>query len=69
MGSKQYILNKDTKGHGKAKIELPIKRLEHLILSGYISGNECICLDEGARQTVWKSILLASLNGSTKNAY
>ena len=63
MGNKQYIINNITSDHGKAKIELPTKLLAHLILSGLISGNECICLDENARKTVWKSILQGSVNG------
>jgi hypothetical protein len=60
MGNRQYTFT--IAEHDKAKIELPTKLLEHLILSGLISGNECICLDEAARKTVWKSILQGSLN-------
>ena len=63
MGSKQYIINNSTSEQGSAKIELPTKLLEHLILSGLISGNECICLDDSARKTVWKSLLQGSLHG------
>jgi len=47
----------------KAKVELPIILLEKLILSGVLPGNECKCLDDAARKTLWKSLLQSSLQG------
>jgi hypothetical protein len=47
----------------KAKVELPIILLEKLILSGMLPGNECKCLDDAARKTVWRSLLQGSLHG------
>jgi hypothetical protein len=70
MGAQQfYIDRKNTQesyqhdNNEKAKVELPIILLEKLILSGLLPGNECKCLDDAARKTVWKSILQGSLNG------
>jgi len=48
----------------KAKVELPIILLEKLILSGVLPGNECKCLDDAARKTLWNSLLQSSLYGN-----
>ncbi len=70
MGAHQYYKNKEhfkhnnpSKTHEKAQVELPTILLEKLILSGLLPGNECKCLDDSARKTVWKSLLQGSLNG------
>jgi len=70
MGAHQYYKNKEnfknnnpSKIHEKAQVELPTILLEKLILSGLLPGNECKCLDDSARKTVWKSLLQGSLNG------
>jgi hypothetical protein len=70
MGAHQYYKNKEhflgnshTKSHEKAQVELPTILLEKLILSGLLPGNECKCLDDSARKTVWRSLLQGSLNG------
>jgi len=70
MGAHQYYKNKvhfnesyQSKSPEKAQVELPTMLLEKLILSGLLPGNECKCLDEAARKTVWKSLLQGSLNG------
>ena len=70
MGAHQYYKNKvhfnesyQSKNPEKAQVELPTMLLEKLILSGLLPGNECKCLDEAARKTVWKSLLQGSLNG------
>jgi hypothetical protein len=69
MGAHQYYKNKvhfnesyQSKIPEKAQVELPTMLLEKLILSGLLPGNECKCLDEAARKTVWKSLLQGSLN-------
>jgi hypothetical protein len=76
MGAYQYYINKENrqesdqndcyhkKSNEKAKVELPIILLEKLILSGVLPGNECKCLDDAARKTVWKSLLQSSLHYS-----
>lgn len=70
MGAHQYYRNTDNfkdqshnQKHEKAQVELPTILLEKLILSGLLPGNECKCLDDSARKTVWKSLLQGSLNG------
>jgi hypothetical protein len=73
MGAHQYYINKDRmneSNHGvnneKAQVELPIILLEKLILSGMLPGNECKCLDDAARKTLWKSLLQGSLHGEQR---
>jgi hypothetical protein len=70
MGAQQYSINRkniqDNYHHihtEKAQVELPIILLEKLILSGALPGNECRCLDDAARKTLWQSLLLSSLQG------
>ena len=70
MGAHQYYINRKNwqensqfDNNQMAKVELPIILLEKLIISGLLPGNECKCLDDAARKTVWKSILHASLSG------
>ena len=70
MGAQQYYINREEKQDScqivsieKAKVELPIILLEKLILSGLLPGNECKCLDDAARKTLWNSLLQSSLNG------
>ena len=64
MGAPQFYKDEQTSHDhpGKAKVELPIILLEKLILSGVLSGNECKCLDDAARKTLWKSLLQGSQN-------
>jgi len=70
MGAHQYYIDRkniqesyQNNSNEKAKVELSIILLEKLILSGVLPGNECKCLDDAARKTVWKSILQGSLHG------
>ena len=70
MGAHQYYIDRkniqesyQNDSNEKAKVELPIRLLAKLILSGVLPGNECKCLDDAARKTVWKSILQGSLHG------
>jgi len=70
MGAHQYTINSENMqdsfpsvNNEKAKVELPIILLEKLILSGVLPGNECKCLDDAARKTLWKSLLQSSLQG------
>jgi hypothetical protein len=70
MGAQQYSINRENisesyhcDNNKKAKVELPIILLEKLILSGMLPGNECKCLDDAARRTVWSSLLQSSLYG------
>jgi len=70
MGAHQYTINRENMqesfpnvNNEKAKVELPIILLEKLILSGVLPGNECKCLDDAARKTLWKSLLQSSLQG------
>jgi hypothetical protein len=68
MGAKQFYHNNTTfndhehiHNTEKAQVELPVVLLEKLILLGLIPGNECKCLDDTARKTLWKSILQGSV--------
>jgi len=70
MGAQQYYKNIEhfqesyhNKSHDTAQVELPTFLLEKLILSGLLPGEQCKCLDDSARKTVWKSLLQGSLNG------
>jgi hypothetical protein len=70
MGAQQYYINRkniqnryESSNNEKAQVELPIKLLERLILSGALAGHECRCLDDAARKTLWQSILQSSLQG------
>jgi len=70
MGTQQYYIKREGMqenclniNNGKAKVELPILLLEKLILSGVLPGNECKCLDDAARKTLWNSLLQSSLHG------
>ncbi|MFT7431307.1 MAG: hypothetical protein ACI971_001768 [Colwellia sp.] len=70
MGAQQYSINRKNIQDNyhqihteKAKVELPIILLEKLILSGALPGNECRCLDDAARKTLWQSLLQSSLQG------
>ena len=70
MGAHQYYIDRkniqesyQNDSNEKAKVELTITLLAKLILSGVLPGNECKCLDDAARKTVWKSILQGSLHG------
>lgn len=46
-----------------AQIEISTALLAQLITSGLLAGNECKCLDNNARKTLWKSLLNANLEG------
>lgn len=43
--------------NGKAQVEISVALLAKLIISGALSGNDCRCLDNNARQTLWLSLL------------
>jgi len=47
----------------KVKVELSANLLELLITSGNIKGSDCRCLDNQAKQVVWKSLLNSSVQG------
>jgi hypothetical protein len=74
MGAYQYYkTNEDlpgsyhSKSNEKSQVELPSILLEKLILSGLLPGNECKCLDDTARKTLWNSLLKGSLNGEKRS--
>jgi len=56
MGAKQYY----EFSNERAKVEIPVDLLSKLISSGLLHGNECKCLDNNARNVMWKSLLLGS---------
>jgi len=58
MGAKQYYEFSDE----RAKVEIPVGLLAKLISSGLLHGNECKCLDSNARNVMWKSLLLGSVD-------
>lgn len=47
---------------GKVRVEIPLALLAQLISSGALVGNDCICLDNNARKTLWQSLLNLSTN-------
>jgi hypothetical protein len=49
----------------KAQVEIPTALLAQLISSGMLVGNDCICLDNNARKTMWQSLLNLSANSCT----
>ncbi len=40
-----------------ARVEISTVLLAELISSGALAGNECKCLDNNARKTLWQSLL------------
>ncbi len=50
---------------GKAQVEISSALLAQLINSGALTGNNCRCLDNNARKTLWQSLLNLSTNLST----
>lgn len=48
--------------NGKAQVEISTTLLAQLITSGALTGNDCRCLDNNARQTLWLSLLNLSTN-------
>lgn len=44
-----------------ARVEIPTSLLAHLISSGALTGNDCRCLDNNARKTLWQSLLNLSV--------
>lgn len=48
--------------NGTSRIEIPTALLAQLITSGALTGNDCRCLDNNARQTLWQSLLNVSTN-------
>lgn len=46
-----------------ARIEIPTKVLCQLISSGVLAGNDCKCLDNNARKSLWLSLLNSSIAG------
>jgi hypothetical protein len=65
MGAQQY--NSNNTLTMKAKVELPAALLEQLIISGLLPGSQCKCLNDSARQAVWKSLLIGSTKGGMHN--
>ena len=53
--------------NGKAQVEISTALLAQLITSGALTGNDCRCLDNNARQTLWLSLLNLSTNLSDVN--
>jgi len=45
-----------------ARVEIPTALLAQLISSGLLTGNECRCLDNNARKTLWQSLLNLSIS-------
>jgi len=43
--------------NGKAQVEISAVLLAKLISSGALNGNDCRCLDNNARKTLWQSLL------------
>jgi hypothetical protein len=52
--------------NGKAQVEISADLLAHLITSGALTGNDCRCLDNNARITLWQSLLNLSASVATK---
>ena len=50
--------------NGRAQVEISTALLAQLITSGALTGNDCRCLDNNARQTLWLSLLNLSTNFS-----
>ncbi|ARD43386.1 hypothetical protein [Colwellia sp. PAMC 21821] len=46
---------------GKAQVEISTVLLAQLIISGVLTGNDCRCLDNNARKTLWQSLLSLSV--------
>lgn len=46
---------------GKAQVEISTALLAQLISSGALTGNNCKCLDNNARKTLWQSLLQLSV--------
>jgi hypothetical protein len=44
-----------------ARVEISTTLLAQLISSGALAGNECRCLDNNARKTLWQSLLNLSV--------
>lgn len=44
-----------------ARVEIPTSLLAQLISSGALTGNDCRCLDNNARKTLWQSLLNLSV--------
>lgn len=44
-----------------ARVEISTTLLAQLISSGALAGNECRCLDNNARKTLWQSLLNLSI--------
>jgi len=51
--------------NGKAQVEISAVLLAQLISSGVLAGNDCRCLDNNARKTLWQSLLNLSVNLNT----
>jgi len=45
-----------------SRVEIPTTLLAQLITSGALAGNDCRCLDNNARKTLWQSLLNVSTN-------
>lgn len=58
MGAKQFYEFSDE----RAKVEIPAGLLAELIASGLLPSNDCKCLDNNARNVMWKSLLLGSID-------
>jgi hypothetical protein len=47
--------------NGKAQVEISAVLLAQLITSGALTGDNCKCLDNNARKTLWQSLLNLSI--------
>lgn len=52
-----------TKLTDKVQVELPAYLLVKLITSGLLHGDQCKCLNEKAKNTLWWSLLNSSCEG------
>lgn len=59
MGVRQF----NEKHNETVQVEIQSELLAQLITSGLLPGNECKCLDNNARKTLWKSLLNVNLKG------
>tara|TARA_R110000803_G_scaffold101673_5_gene169645 strand:- start:10630 stop:10830 length:201 start_codon:yes stop_codon:yes gene_type:complete len=52
--------------NGRAQVEISADLLAQLITSGALTGNDCRCLDNNARKTLWQCLLNLSANIPTR---
>ena len=51
---------------GFRQVEISADLLAQLITSGALTGNDCRCLDNNARKTLWQCLLNLSANIPTR---